>query len=154
MVFSSSRLGSSCRTRCYYSPALSGRAYPLGDFQASVFRRCHDSIWLYNEHSPPAILRRSGIHMALRTVAPSELALPNAGDSPRRLRVLPERISRYASRLDLRHVGPDLEIDSFRPLSRLDEAGEEDSRPLTYLSASRFARFLEGRRGLAVVTTP
>jgi UDP-3-O-[3-hydroxymyristoyl] glucosamine N-acyltransferase len=92
--------------------------------------------------------------MALRTVAPSELATPNAGDSPRRFRVLPERISMYASRLDLRHLGPDVEIDCFRPLSRLNEAGEEDGRPLTYLSASRFAPLLEGRRGLAVVTTP
>jgi UDP-3-O-[3-hydroxymyristoyl] glucosamine N-acyltransferase len=92
--------------------------------------------------------------MALRTIAPSELATPNAGDSPRRFRVLPERISMYASRLGLRHFGPDLEIDSFRPLSRLDEAGQEDRRPLTYLSASRFAPLLEGRRGLAVVTTP
>jgi len=60
----------------------------------------------------------------------------------------------YASRLELRHVGPDFEIDSFRPLSALDEAGREDSRPLTYVSASRFAPALAGRSGLTVVTTP
>jgi UDP-3-O-[3-hydroxymyristoyl] glucosamine N-acyltransferase len=60
----------------------------------------------------------------------------------------------YASRLDLRCIGPDLEIDSFRPLSALDEAGRVDTRPLTYLSARRYAPALAGRSGLTVVTTP
>lgn len=60
----------------------------------------------------------------------------------------------YASRLDLQHTGPDLDIDSFRPLSALDEANREDRAPLTYLSARRFAAALAGRRGLTVVTTP
>ncbi len=91
--------------------------------------------------------------MPSRTVAPAELAAANS-DSPGRFRVCPEHASRYASRLGLRLAGPDLEIDSFRPLSTLDEAGQEERRPLTYLSARRFASHLEGRRGLAVVTTP
>jgi UDP-3-O-[3-hydroxymyristoyl] glucosamine N-acyltransferase len=60
----------------------------------------------------------------------------------------------YASRLDLRCIGPDLEIDSFRPLSALDEAGREDTQPLTYLSALRYAPALAGRSGLTVGTTP
>jgi UDP-3-O-[3-hydroxymyristoyl] glucosamine N-acyltransferase len=91
--------------------------------------------------------------MALRTVAPSDLAT-TASRSPRRLRLEPERISAYASRLDLRQTGPDFEIDSFRPFSALDEPGREDSHPLTYLSSKRFAPSLEGRTGLTVVTTP
>jgi UDP-3-O-[3-hydroxymyristoyl] glucosamine N-acyltransferase len=60
----------------------------------------------------------------------------------------------YATRLGLIQVGPDFEIDSFRPLSALDEKGGEGTRPLTYLSARRFASGLEGRSGLTVVTTP
>ena len=92
--------------------------------------------------------------MPLRTVAPAELAIPNTGDVPRRFRVLPERLSMYAARLGLRHFGPDIEIDSFRPLSTLDEPGQQEVAALTYLSASSFAPLLEGRRGLAVVTTP
>ncbi len=96
--------------------------------------------------------------MALHTAAPSELALSNATGSPRRLRVAPQRASSYASRQDLHpglhHAGPDFEIDSFRPLSALDESGREDSRPMTYLSARPFAAELDGRSGLTVVTTP
>ena len=92
--------------------------------------------------------------MAARTVAPSELATPDAGGSPRRFRVHGERASMYASRLGLRCIGPDLEIDSFRPLSALDEAAREDTRPLTYLSSRRYASALAGRSGLTVVTTP
>jgi UDP-3-O-[3-hydroxymyristoyl] glucosamine N-acyltransferase len=68
---------------------------------------------------------------------------------PRRLRVTPERASSCASRLGVRHLGPDFEIDSFRPLSALDGAGA-----LTYLSGKMYAPVLEGRSGLTVVTTP
>ena len=92
--------------------------------------------------------------MTLRTVTPAELTSSDASDRPRRLRLHPERVSGYASRLDLRLTGPDFEIDSFRPLSALDEANREDSAPLTYLSSRRFAAALVGRRGLTVVTTP
>jgi UDP-3-O-[3-hydroxymyristoyl] glucosamine N-acyltransferase len=59
----------------------------------------------------------------------------------------------YASRLHLSQSGPDFEIDSFRPLSALDETGREDTRPLTYLSSKKFAAALQGRTGLTVVTT-
>lgn len=88
--------------------------------------------------------------MALRTVAPSELV--DASGSPRRFRVQSQPIAAYTSRLGLRHVGPDFEIDSFRPLSSLDEAGSHDTHPLTYLSSRRFASALVGRSGLTVVT--
>jgi hypothetical protein len=56
--------------------------------------------------------------MSPRTVAPSDLTVSNA-IPPRRLRVQPERASTYASGLDLRLLGPGVEIDSFRPLSSL-----------------------------------
>lgn len=91
--------------------------------------------------------------MPIRTVTPAELARSTDSGSPRRLRVQPERASLYASRLDLRLHGPDFEINSFRPLSALDEAEPED-RTLTYLTSRQFAPALAGRRGLTVVTTP
>jgi UDP-3-O-[3-hydroxymyristoyl] glucosamine N-acyltransferase len=90
--------------------------------------------------------------MALRTVAPAELVASGSAGAPRRLRLHRERASVHATRLNLKHEGPDHEIDSFRTLSTLDEAGL-DTHPLTFLSSKRFATQLEGRNGLTVVTT-
>jgi UDP-3-O-[3-hydroxymyristoyl] glucosamine N-acyltransferase len=91
--------------------------------------------------------------MQNHSVTPAELLSSNASDRLRRLRVCPERASTYASRLGLGCSGSDLEIDSFRPLSALDEADREDRAPVTYLTARRFAEMLLGRSGLTVVTT-
>jgi len=91
--------------------------------------------------------------MALGTVTPLQLMTEGDRNSPRRFRVDPTRASEHAARFGLRHIGPDFEIDSFWPLSGLEEAKIGTWRLLTYLAAPRFASVLAGARGLVVITT-
>ncbi len=92
--------------------------------------------------------------MSQRAVTPSELISRESSGSPGRFRLHPERASFYSSRLGLGHTGPDIAFDCFRPLSGLDATDREGRRPITYLTARRFAAALAGFRGLTVVTTP
>jgi UDP-3-O-[3-hydroxymyristoyl] glucosamine N-acyltransferase len=87
--------------------------------------------------------------MLMRDVTPNDLMV-SAGGMPRPLRLEPEGSSVIAARRGLDHRGRNVTVQRISPLSMLDHGADT---ALTYLSAAPFAPLLNGRMGLAVITT-